>query len=115
MRLPKPVFACAAAMLAASVAISGCSKKSGTTGSSSGGAKKLTIAFVPKRQTPAELVGALAGAGMMTGSGHFYSVRLCEALGIDPQRGVARISLAHYNTPAEVDRLLYALDRALSA
>ena len=50
MRLPKPVFACVAAMLAASVAISGCSKKSGTTGSSSGGAKKLTIAFVPKLQ-----------------------------------------------------------------
>lgn len=77
-------------------------------------ARAATIAFVPTTRTPAEVVTTLGEHKVMAGSGHFYSVRLCEALGIDPQRGVARVSLAHYNTPAEVDQLLRALDRALT-
>lgn len=78
-------------------------------------ARAATIAFVPATRTPAEIAGELGAHGVMIGSGHFYSVRLCEALGIDPARGVARISLAHYNTPAEVDHLLRALARSLAA
>lgn len=47
-------------------------------------------------------------------SGHFYAKRLLEALGItDPEDGVVRCSMAHYNTTDEVDRLISALDRAL--
>lgn len=77
-------------------------------------ARTATIAFVPTARTPAEVVSALGNAGVMAGSGHFYSVRLCEALAIDPQRGVARLSLAHYNTSAEVEQLLRALENALA-
>ena len=34
-------------------------------------------------------------------------------MGIDPADGVVRISLLHYNTVEEVERILAALDRAL--
>lgn len=40
--------------------------------------------------------------------------RLLEALGVDVNDGVVRISLLHYNTPGEVQRLIEALDRVLS-
>ena len=45
--------------------------------------------------------------------GHMYSYRLCEALGIDPARGVMRASLVHYNSAEEVARLSAALDELL--
>lgn len=64
---------------------------------------------------PAGLSAALARAGVMTGAGDFYAHRALRALGIDPARGVLRISLAHYNLPGEIDRLIGALDEALRA
>jgi selenocysteine lyase/cysteine desulfurase len=39
-----------------------------------------------------------------------YGVRLCEDMGIDPGVGVVRVSLVHYNTAEEVDRLIDAMD-----
>jgi selenocysteine lyase/cysteine desulfurase len=42
-----------------------------------------------------------------------YAYRLCEALGLDPADGVVRVSLVHYNTVEEIDRLIAVLDRAL--
>ena len=39
--------------------------------------------------------------------------RLLEDLGVNPTEGVVRISLAHYNTVDEVERLGKALDEAL--
>lgn len=46
-------------------------------------------------------------------SGHMYAFRLCQALGIDPTDGVVRISLLHYNSLAEVERLIEVLDAVL--
>lgn len=82
-------------------------------GPHSAAGRAATVAFVPQRRAPAELVAALAAEGVMAGSGHFYSVRLCEALGIDPARGVARVSFVHYNSAADVARLIAALERTL--
>jgi selenocysteine lyase/cysteine desulfurase len=42
-----------------------------------------------------------------------YSYRLCEALGIPVEPGVARASAVHYNTVEEVDRLIQAVDPLL--
>ncbi|MEM6931860.1 MAG: aminotransferase class V-fold PLP-dependent enzyme, partial [Myxococcota bacterium] len=47
--------------------------------------------------------------------GHFYAYEGMKALGLDPAEGIARISLVHYNTVAEVDRLIERLDEVLSA
>ena len=41
--------------------------------------------------------------------GHFHAKRLVEALGLDSAEGVVRVSLAHYNSVEEIDRLLAAL------
>ena len=45
--------------------------------------------------------------------GHFYAYRAIEALGLLERDGVVRVSMAHYNTPAEVARLIEGLDAAL--
>ncbi len=50
---------------------------------------------------------------MAIGSGHFYAYRLMEALDIDPEDGVVRASMVHYNTAEEVDRLIRALDAVI--
>lgn len=60
------------------------------------------------------LAETLAGEGIAAGGGDFYARRACKALGIDPAHGVLRMSFVHYTTEAELDRLLSALDRALS-
>lgn len=46
--------------------------------------------------------------------GDFYARRLIEALGLEPLGGVVRVSLAHYNTLEEIDRLITALDQAIT-
>ena len=43
-------------------------------------------------------------------SGHFYALRLIEALGLLSQNGVVRVSMVHYNTLAECDRLIQLFD-----
>lgn len=50
MRLSKTVHAGVATLLTVSLALGGCSKKSGSEGSSAGGDKKIKVAFVPKLQ-----------------------------------------------------------------
>ncbi|RYH10275.1 aminotransferase class V-fold PLP-dependent enzyme [Tropicimonas sp. IMCC6043] len=56
---------------------------------------------------------ALAEHGIMAGGGDFYAVRPLEALGVDLDRGVLRLSFVHYTTAEEVDRLIAALDATL--
>jgi selenocysteine lyase/cysteine desulfurase len=58
---------------------------------------------------------ALAARGIGTGYGNFYAYRLMEALGIDPNTGVLRCSLVHYNTPGDVDALVGTLGELLGA
>ena len=45
--------------------------------------------------------------------GDFYAKRLIEALGLQAQGGVVRVSIAHYNTEQEIDRLIARLDDAI--
>jgi len=45
--------------------------------------------------------------------GNFYSVRLMKALGLTAEEGVVRVSMVHYNTTEEVDRLIDALDHVI--
>ena len=82
-------------------------------GSRDASQRAATVAIVPSRRAPAEVAASLAAAGVMTAAGHFYAVRLLEALGIDPARGVLRMSFVHYTTAGEIERLIDALDRAL--
>ena len=50
----------------------------------------------------------LAARAIMAGGGDFYAVRPLGAMGVDPEKGVLRLSFVHYTTRAEVDKLLNA-------
>jgi cysteine desulfurase family protein (TIGR01976 family) len=45
--------------------------------------------------------------------GDFYARRLIDDLGLRPKNGVVRVSMVHYNTLEEVDRLIDVFDRLL--
>ncbi|QBF32068.1 aminotransferase class V-fold PLP-dependent enzyme [Thalassococcus sp. S3] len=63
---------------------------------------------------PAEPVaGELARHGIMAGGGDFYAQRPLQAMGVDPDKGVLRLSFVHYTSRAEIDQLLNALDDVL--
>jgi selenocysteine lyase/cysteine desulfurase len=75
-------------------------------------ARAPTIALAHAR--PGEdLARDLAAHRIMAGGGDFYARRLVEALGIDAEHGVLRLSFLHYTSPAEIDQLIEALDQVL--
>jgi len=73
-----------------------------------------TIAFKPLKQSSQKLAQQLVDGGIGTENGDFYAHRLVSDLGIDPDDGVVRISLVHYNRQQDVDKILTQLDRALN-
>ncbi len=68
-----------------------------------------TFALRHARLAPAELAEFLDLRGIFVWHGNFYALPLTEALGLEPE-GLVRIGLLHYNTAAEVQRLLTALE-----
>ncbi|MQY41315.1 aminotransferase class V-fold PLP-dependent enzyme [Epibacterium sp. SM1969] len=71
-----------------------------------------TVAIVPTGD-PRSIASALAARGIMVSAGDFYAVRALQALGIDPDRGVLRISFVHYTSPEEITQLITALEDTL--
>ena len=64
--------------------------------------------------TPGEdLAARLAPFGIMAGGGDFYALRPLQAMGVDPAKGVLRLSFVHYTGAADIDRLTDALDQVL--
>ena len=45
--------------------------------------------------------------------GDFHSRRLVDHLDLIRQNGVVRVSMAHYNTAGEIDRLIRGLDEVV--
>ena len=68
-----------------------------------------TAAFTWPRLSPRETAENLAAHGICVWSGNYYALRLMEALGLEGQGGAVRVGLAHYNTFAEIDRMIAAL------
>ena len=74
------------------------------------GRRAATIAFIPADKKPSDIVNRLAEKFIAVRNGHFYARRCVEALGLgDPEEGIIRISLVHYNTKEEVNRLIDGL------
>jgi cysteine desulfurase family protein (TIGR01976 family) len=67
-----------------------------------------TFAFTSSREPPARMAERLAAERIYVWHGHFYAVEVVKRLGLEPE-GVLRAGFVHYNTVAEVDRLLEAL------
>ena len=72
-----------------------------------------TVAFVVEGRDSSSIPAALDQAKLGIRYGHFYAHRAITALGLHGMNGVVRASLAHYNTAAEVDRLIDALDQTI--
>lgn len=69
-----------------------------------------TIAFVVDGLTSDQIPPRLDAHQIGIRYGHFYALRLIQDLGLEPQQGVVRASLVHYNTLAECDRLIDHLE-----
>lgn len=72
-----------------------------------------TISFVVDGRDSSEIPTALDEHKVAIRYGHFYAERAVRDLGLMEQNGVVRISMVHYNTEKEVERLLRELDRVL--
>ena len=72
-----------------------------------------TISFVVEGRASSELPPLLDAERIAIRYGHFYAYRLVERLGLMERDGVVRVSMAHYNAPDEVARLIAALDAAI--
>lgn len=73
-----------------------------------------TVSITHPRHRSSSLAQALAAQGINVWSGHNYAYELARYLGLDEREGVLRIGLAHYNTAAEVDRIVHSLQRLLA-
>jgi cysteine desulfurase family protein (TIGR01976 family) len=71
----------------------------------------LTVEGVPS----SEVAAILGAEGIAVWDGDFYALGLVERLGLSDRGGLVRIGLTHYNTAAEVDRLLDVLRRVAAA
>ncbi len=59
--------------------------------------------------TPAQVAAYLGEQGIFVWDGHYYAIAVMERLGLLDKGGLVRIGFAHYNTAAEVDRVLASL------
>jgi cysteine desulfurase family protein (TIGR01976 family) len=68
-----------------------------------------TVAVRIAGHTPLDLATRLGERGIFTWDGNYYALNLTERLDVEKDGGFLRIGLAHYNTAAEVQRLLQGL------
>ena len=69
-----------------------------------------TIAFHSQTETSEAIYDALINSYISCGHGNFYAHRLTEAIGLNPEDGVVRLSMVHYNTLNEVERAIEVLE-----
>jgi cysteine desulfurase family protein (TIGR01976 family) len=68
-----------------------------------------TVSFTHARRTPGEVARHLAARNVFAWHGNYYALPLTEALGVEPL-GMVRVGLLHYNSRADVERLVVALN-----
>ena len=79
------------------------------------GLRVPTVSFVVRGAMSESIVLHTDRFGIGIRFGDFYAKRLIEALGLQARGGVVRVSIAHYNTPAEMEHLIKHLDAAIDA
>lgn len=77
------------------------------------GERVPTISFTVKGRQSETIVRHLDRFNIGIRFGDFYAKRLIEALDLQSQGGVVRVSMAHYNTLKEIDLLVRHLDEAI--
>ncbi len=74
-----------------------------------------TVSCTHRKARPADLAAGLAKRNIFVWSGHNYAIEAARSLGLLETGGVLRIGPVHYNTYAEIDRFLGALEDLLPA
>lgn len=69
------------------------------------------ISFIIQDKKSDEIVKQVDNQKIGIRFGDFYARRLINELNLDSTKGVVRVSLVHYNTVEEVDKLIDVLDR----
>jgi cysteine desulfurase family protein (TIGR01976 family) len=72
-----------------------------------------TVSFVVDGIAPARIAEGLARKNIFVWSGHNYAVEAAKSLNIYDKGGAIRVGPVHYNTAAEIDKLLTSLEEIL--
>ena len=72
-----------------------------------------TVSFTVKDKSSLEIAKAAGKNQIGIRNGEFYAWRCLKGLGIEPNDGVVRVSMVHYNNIEEVNRLIDFLDTIL--
>ncbi len=72
-----------------------------------------TFSFTLEGRTPYTIASALDKANINAWDGNFYALSVTERLGLEDKGGLLRVGAVHYNTQAEIERLVEVLSRNL--
>ena len=72
-----------------------------------------TISFVSNKKSSREISNQLVKHKIATRNDNFYAWRCLKALGINIDDGVVRISMTHYNTIKETEKLIKVLEKII--
>ncbi len=73
-----------------------------------------TVSILHESKKGSELAKALRKHGVMAAGGSFYAPRVLNAMGIDPDHGVLRLSFVHYAKSKDMEHVLKALKSVLN-
>jgi selenocysteine lyase/cysteine desulfurase len=68
-----------------------------------------TVSFTLEGLTPNEIARRLDAANIFVWDGNFYALAVTRRLGLEDSGGLVRVSLVHYSTAEEVDKLIGVL------
>ena len=74
-----------------------------------------TFSFTHDRHPASAIARQLSDAGLYCHWGDNYAFEVAKALDLDPQEGVLRLGLGHYNTTGEVSEALTLIEGVLTA
>jgi cysteine desulfurase family protein (TIGR01976 family) len=98
-------------LLAGLVAIPGLTMKGANTLTH----RVATFSFTHDRHPASVIARKLSEAGLYCHWGDNYAFEVAKALGLDPEEGVVRLGLGHYNTAEEVGEALTLIEGVLAA
>lgn len=73
-----------------------------------------TVSFVVDKERHVDIVRAIDHFNIGIRYGDFYARRLADHLALDPEQGVIRVSMVHYNSTQDVERLIDKLHPLIS-
>jgi cysteine desulfurase family protein (TIGR01976 family) len=87
----------------------------GLTGRNEMAERVSTVSLTLPGRSPEALAKALAERNIFVWSGYMYALELVRRLGLEAAGGVLRIGPVHYNTLAEIDQAVAAVEEAAAA